>query len=115
MPSEVIVAATDSEAIAEVFASRLRAEGIKPRVFYDSQTGVPRQIAPSGLGFGPGAFRVAVLERDAKRAQRLLKDAGNAPARPRHVVRAVATILLVLFLLTWIPGTIDLLRVAFGR
>ena len=115
MPDEVIVAAADSEAVAEVFASRLRAQGIQPRVFYDSQTGLPRQIAPSGLGFGPGAFRVAVLERDAKRARRLLEDPDGSSQRARPVVRAIATILLILFVLTWIPGTIELLRAAFGR
>jgi hypothetical protein len=115
VPDEVIVAAADSEAVAEVFASRLRAEQIEPRVFYDSQTGVPRQIAPSGLGFGPGAFRVAVAERDAERARQLLADADRAPTRSRPVLRAIATVLLILFVLTWIPGTIELLRAVFSR
>lgn len=115
MPGEVIVAAADSEVIAEVLASRLRAEGIEPRVFYDSQAGIPRQIAPSGLGFGPGAFRVAVAERYAERARQLLADAGRTPGRSRPVLRAIATILLILFFATWIPGTIELLRAAFSR
>lgn len=115
MPDEVIVAAADSEAVAEVLAGRLRVEGIQPRVFYDSQAGIPRQIAPSGLGFGPGAFRVAVAERDAERARELLADPDRAPARDRPVLRAIATVLLILFLLAWIPGALELLRTAFGR
>jgi hypothetical protein len=111
----VIVGAFDSEAVAEVFASRLQADGIQSRVFYDSQAGIPRQIAPSGLGFGPGAFRVAVAERHAERARQLLAKAGDSPVRSRPVVRAIATVLLIAFLLTWIPGTIELLRTAFSR
>jgi len=62
----------DSEVDAEIIASRLRAEGIPVRVRYDSQSGVPRQIAPSGLGFGPGGFRVAVPAEHAAAARELL-------------------------------------------
>ena len=96
--------------------SHLDLYGIQSRVFYDSQAGIPRQIAPSGLGFGPGAFRVAVAERHAERARRRLAEAGDSPVRSRPVVRAIATVLLIVFLLmTWIPGTIELLRTAFSR
>jgi hypothetical protein len=58
---------------------------------------------------------VAVAERDATRARQLLADAGDAPVRSRPVLRAIATILLIGFLLTWIPGTIELVRTAFGH
>jgi hypothetical protein len=115
IPGEVFVAATDSEAVAEAFAARLRAERIRSRISYDSPVGLPRQIAPSGLGFGPGAFRVTVAERDAERARELLAEAGDAPVRSRPVLRVIAAVLLIAFLLTWIPATIELLRLAFSR
>jgi hypothetical protein len=115
MPVEVTVAAADSEAVAAVFAGRLRVEGIQARVFYDSQAGIPPQIAPSGLGFGPGAFRVAVAERDAGRARQLLADAESAPVRSRPLLRAIAAVLLIGVFLSWIAGAIELLRAAFSR
>jgi len=109
----VVVAAVASEAVAELMAGRLRAEGIAARVRYDSQAGIPRQIAPAGLGFGPGAFRVAVVAGDADRARELLADAeplrrGRSPA-----FRAVAVVLLIAFVLVWIPGIIDAIRAFF--
>ena len=109
----MVVAAVDSEAVAELIAGRLRAEGIAARVRYDSQAGVPRQIAPAGLGFGPGAFRVAVVAGDADRARELLADAeplrrGRSPA-----FRAVAVVLLIAFVLVWIPGIVDAVRAFF--
>ena len=109
----MVVAAVDSEAVAELIAGRLRAEGIAARVRYDSQAGIPRQIAPAGLGFGPGAFRVAVVAGDADRARELLADAeprrrGRSPA-----FRAVAVVLLIAFVLVWIPGIVDAVRAFF--
>ena len=109
----MVVAAVDSEAVAELIAGRLRAEGIAARVRYDSQAGIPRQIAPAGLGFGPGAFRVAVVAGDADRARALLADAeprrrGRSPA-----FRAVAVVLLIAFVLVWIPGIVDAVRAFF--
>jgi hypothetical protein len=110
---EVIVATVDSEMIAELIAGRLRSEGVPARVRFDSQIGIPRQIAPAGLGFGPGAFRVAVLASDAGRAHDLLAEAeplrrGRSPA-----FRAVALVLLIAFVLVWVPGVLDELRVLF--
>src|SRR5438876_11402641 len=83
---EVIVAAVDSEPIAELIAGRLRAEGIAARVRYESQAGIPRQIAPAGLGFGPGAFRVAVFASDAGRARQLLGEAAPEAHQRRPVL-----------------------------
>jgi hypothetical protein len=111
---EVIVAATDSEPLAEVIAGRLRAEGIAVRVRYDSQAGIPRQIAPAGLGFGLGAFRVAVLARDADRARELLAEGAPQADRRRPVFRAVAAILLIAVLLSFIPGVVQLTSILFG-
>jgi hypothetical protein len=107
---EVIVAAADSEPVAEVIAGRLRAEGIAVRVRYDSQAGIPRQIAPAGLGFGPGAFRVAVVAGDADRARELLADAEPLRRGRSPTFRAVALVLLIAFVLVWIPGIIDAVR-----
>ncbi|HEV2010449.1 MAG TPA: hypothetical protein VGS17_05420 [Candidatus Limnocylindria bacterium] len=110
----MIVAAVDSEPIAEVIASRLRAEGIAVRVRYDSQAGIPRQIAPAGLGFGPGAFRIAVATSDAGRARDILAEGAPPDYRRRPVLRAVAAILLVAILLSFIPGVIQLTGILFG-
>jgi Putative prokaryotic signal transducing protein len=107
---EAIVAAADSEPIAEVIAGRLRAEGIPVRVRYDSQVGIPRQIAPAGLGFGPGAFRVAVLARDAERAREVLAEAEPRDRRRSPVFRAVAVLVLIAFVLVWIPGILEEIR-----
>jgi hypothetical protein len=112
---EAVVATVDTEAIAELIAGRLRDGGIAARVRFDSQTGLPRQISPQGLGFGPGAFRVAVAAHDAGRAREMLRDAGPSSTRPRPVVRAIATILLIGFLLSFIPGVISLVNALFGR
>lgn len=111
---ETIVAAVDSEAIAEVIAGRLRAEGLAVRVRYDSQAGIPRQLQPSGLGFGPGAFRVAVATPDADRAREILGDEAPEPYRRRPVLRVVATILLIVALVALIPGVTLLVSVLFG-
>jgi hypothetical protein len=111
---EVIVATVDSEPIAELIAGRLRADGVPARVRFDSQVGIPRQIAPAGLGFGPGAFRVAVFASDAGRARELLADAEPQTYRRRPVLRAVATILLILVLLAFIPGLIQAVALLFG-
>jgi len=109
----VIVATVDSEPIAELIAGRLRSEGVPARVRFDSQTGIPRQIAPAGLGFGPGAFRVAVFASDAGRAREILAEAeplrrGRSPA-----FRAIALLLLIAFVLVWIPGILDEVRIVF--
>ncbi|HVR89189.1 MAG TPA: hypothetical protein VHG53_06555 [Candidatus Limnocylindria bacterium] len=111
---EVIVAAVDSEPVAELIASRLRAEGIAARVRYESQVGIPRQIAPAGLGFGLGAFRVAVALRDAGRARKIVADAEPQTYRPRPVLRAISTVLLIAFLLSIIPGVVQALSILFG-
>lgn len=111
---EVIVAAVDSEPIAELIAGRLRAEGIAARVRYESQAGIPRQIAPAGLGFGPGGFRVAVVASDAGRARELLGEGAPEAYRRRSVLRAVATLVLVALLLSFIPGVVQLLGILFG-
>ncbi len=105
------MAATDSEPIAELIAGRLRTEGIAARVRYDSQAGIPRQIAPAGLGFGPGAFRVAVLARDAERARDVLAEAEPRDRRRSPVFRAVALLVLIAFVLVWIPGILEEIRI----
>jgi Putative prokaryotic signal transducing protein len=107
---EAIVAAADSEPIAEVIAGRLRAEGIPVRVRYESQVGIPRQIAPAGLGFGLGAFRIAVAARDAERAREVLAEAEPRDRRRSPVFRAVAVLVLIAFVLVWIPGILDEIR-----
>ena len=114
MSEEVIVGTADSEVAAEIIASRLRAEGIPVRVRYDSQVGVPRQIAPSGIGFGPGAFRVAVPGDRADEARAVLADVEPEPARRNPLFRAVALVLLVAFVLVSIPGAINGVLALFG-
>jgi hypothetical protein len=111
---EEIVATVDSEPIAELIAARLRSAGVPARVRFESQSGIPRSIAPVGLGFGPGAFRVAVLASDAGRARDLLADVEPQPYRRRPVLRAVAAILLILVLLSFIPGVVQGLALLFG-
>ena len=108
------MATVDSEPIAELIAGRLGAEGIPARVRFDSQAGIPRQIAPAGLGFGPGAFRVAVLASDAARAREALADAPPEAYRSRPVLRAIATILVIVALLSFIPGVIQGVALLFG-
>lgn len=114
---EVIVAAADSEPVAELIAGRLRTEGIAVRVRYDSQAGIPRQIAPAGIGFGPGAFRVAVAASDAGRARVILADAEPETGRrsERPVVRTVAAILLALALFAFLQGAVQLVPLLFGK
>jgi len=111
---EAIVAATDSEPIAELIAGRLRTEGIAARVRYDSQAGIPRQIAPAGLGFGLGAYRIAVAASDTGRAREILADGAPQAYRRRPVLRAVAAIALIAILLSFIPGVVQLLSIVFG-
>jgi len=103
------VATVDSEAVAELIAGRLQTDGILARVRYDSQAGIPRQIAPAALGFGPGAFRIAVAARDADRAREALADAEGAPRRDRRVLRTIAAILLALALFGYLTGAAQLL------
>ena len=111
---EAIVATVDSEPIAELIAGRLRAEGVPARVRFDSQSGIPRQIAPAGLGFGPGAFRVAVFAHDAGRARDILADAEPQQRRARPALRAVATILVIIVLISFIPGLVQAVALLFG-
>jgi hypothetical protein len=111
---EVIVATVDSEPVAELIAGRLRSAGVPARVRFDSQIGVPRQIAPAGLGFGPGAFRVAVFAHDAGRARDILADAEPQRSRSRPVLRAIATTLAILLLLSFIPGLVQAAALLFG-
>jgi hypothetical protein len=105
----------DSEPIAELIAGRLRAEGIAARVRYESQTGIPRQIAPAGMGFGLGAFRVAVIASDADRARELLAEAAPAAGRDRRVVRIVAGIVLAAVLFAFLQSALQLIPLVFGR
>lgn len=111
---EVVVATADNEVEAEVIASRLRTANIPARIRYDSQAGIPRQIAPSGLGFGPGAFRVAVPAQDAAAARELISDVESRPPRRSPVLRAIAIVVLVSFALVWVPGVIGALAAVFG-
>lgn len=114
MTAEVVVATADGEVDAEVIASRLRAEKIPVRIRYDSQAGIPRQIAPSGVGFGPGAFRVVVPAEHAAAARDLVSDIETRPSRRSPLFRAVAIVVLVSFVLVWIPGVIGALQAVFG-
>ena len=111
---EVVVATADSEVEAEVIASRLRAANIPARIRYDSQAGIPRQIAPSGLGFGPGAFRVAVPAEHAAAARDLVSDVESRPTRRSPLFRVVAIVLLISFALVWVPGVLGALAALFG-
>jgi len=111
---EVLVAPVASEPVAELIAGRLRAEGVPARVRFDSQSGIPRQIAPAGLGFGPGAFRVAVFAHDAGRARGILADAEPQRYRSRPVLRAIATILVIVALISFIPGLVQAVALLFG-
>lgn len=109
------MATVDSEAVAELIAGRLQTDGIPARVRYDSQAGIPRQIAPAALGFGPGAFRVAVSARDAGRARDALADAEPAPRRDRRVLRTIAAILLVVALSGYLTGVAQLVPLLIGK
>ncbi|HEY8657311.1 MAG TPA: DUF2007 domain-containing protein [Candidatus Limnocylindria bacterium] len=114
MTAEQVIATTDSELDAEIIASRLRAEGIPARVRYESQSGVPRQIAPSGLGFGPGGFRISVPAEQAVAARDVLADVGP-PSRSRSpLFRAIAIAVLISFVLVWVPGVVGALQAVFG-
>jgi len=114
MTQEVVVGTADSEVEAEIIAGRLRAEGIPVRVRYDSQSGVPRQVAPSGLGYGPGGFRVVVPVEHAALANELLSGIEpRAPGR-RPLFRAVSILVLIAFVLVWVPGVLGELRALFS-
>lgn len=113
MGDEVIIGAVDSEVEAEIIASRLRAEGIPVRVRYESQAGIPRQLAPAGLGFGPGGFRIAVPQAQADAARALLADVEPASPRRHPLFRLVAIIVLISFVLAWVPGLVNLLQAVF--
>ncbi|HUQ17801.1 MAG TPA: DUF2007 domain-containing protein [Candidatus Saccharimonadales bacterium] len=114
MTDEVIVGTAADEIQAEIIAGRLRAEGIRARVRFESQAGIPRQLAPSGSGYGLGGFRIAVPATEADAARALLS--GDEPAvTGRHpVLRAVAILVLVSFVLALVPGLVDLLQAIFG-
>src|SRR3977135_1946786 len=112
---EVIVAAADSEPNAEGIAGRLRAEGLAVRVRYDPQAGIPRQIAPAGLGFAPGAFRVAVSAGDAELAREILGESEQPPHRARHGVRFVSLVALALTLLAFLQGVLQLGPLLLGK
>jgi len=114
MAEEAIVGTADSEIEAEIIASRLRAEGIPVRVRYESQAGIPRQLAPAGLGYGPGGFRIAVPAEHAETARALLTDVEPAAPRRNPLFRAVAIVVLISFVLVWIPGIVGLLQALFG-
>lgn len=114
MEPEVVVAATDGEVDSEIIAGRLRAENIPVRIRYDSPAGIPRQIAPSGLGFGPGAFRVTVPAEHVAAARELLSDVETRPSRRSPLFRAIAIVLLASFVLVWVPGVIGALLALFG-
>jgi hypothetical protein len=111
---EEIVATVDSEPVAELIAGRLRSEGVPARVRFESQTGIPRQMAPVGLGFGPGAFRVAVLAGDAERAREIVAEAEPQERRRSPAFRVVTLLLLIAFVLIWIPGILYEIRGLFG-
>ena len=110
MAEEAIVGAADSEIEAEIIASRLRAEGIPVRVRYESQAGIPRQIAPAGLGYGLGGFRIAVPAAQADAARALLSDVEPASPRRHPLFRLVAIVVLISFVLAWVPGLLNLLQ-----
>lgn len=114
MGEEVVVGTADSEVEAEIIAGRLRAESIPVRIRYDSQAGIPRQIAPSSVGFGPGAFRVVVLAEHATAARDLLADVDAPRPSRRPLFRAVALLVLISFVLVWVPGIIGALLAVFG-
>jgi hypothetical protein len=114
MAEEFVVATADGEVEAEIIAGRLRAEHIPVRIRYDSQAGIPRQIAPSGVGYGPGAFRVVVSADDAAAARDLLADVEPTVASRRPLFRAVAILVLISFVLVWVPGIIGALQALFG-
>lgn len=114
MTEEVTVGTADSEVEAEIIAGRLRAENIPVRIRYDSQAGIPRQVAPSSVGFGPGAFRVVVLAEHAAAARDLLADVDAPPSSRRPLFRAVAMLVLISFVLVWVPGIIGALQAVFG-
>ena len=54
------------------------------------------------------------LRRDAGQAREVLADAEPQTYRRRPVLRAVATILMILVLLSFIPGAIGALAMLFG-
>lgn len=114
MVEEAIVGTTDNEIEAEIIASRLRSEGIPVRVRYESQAGIPRQIAPAGLGFGLGGFRIAVPAAQADAARALLSDVEAPSSRRRPMLRAIAILVLISFVLSFVPGILNLLQAFFG-
>lgn len=100
---EVAVAVTAEEIEAEIIRSRLEAEGIPARIAAKSQIGMPASWSPQGLGYGIGSFSVRVAARDVPEARRIIGRPEPAPeaGAPRpSVVRIVATILLIGFLLS---------------
>jgi len=111
---EVIVGTADGEIEAEIIASRLRAEGIQVRVRFESQAGIPRQLAPSGSGYGLGGFRIAVPVTEADAARALLSDLEPPSPRRHPLFRLVAILVLISFVLAWVPGLVNLLQAVFG-
>lgn len=114
MADEVIVATTADEVEAEVIAGRLRAEGVQVRIRFESQAGIPRQLAASGAGYGLGGFRIAVPAAEADAARALLSDVEPASPRRHPLFRVVAILVLISFVLAWIPGLVGLLQALFG-
>jgi hypothetical protein len=112
---EVVVATVDNEPVAELIAGRLRVEGIAVRVRFDSQSGIPRQLVPGALGFGPGAFRVSVLAADAGRARDILRESEDAPRRDRRVLRTIAAIMLAFVLFALLQSVVQLFALLSGR
>lgn len=105
--SDVEVAVTAEEIEAEVIRSRLEAEGIPARIAAKSQIGMPASWSPQGLGYGIGSFSVRVPAEHAAEARRVVGDgeppgpASDRSMSPRpSVVRIVATILLIGFLMS---------------
>lgn len=112
---EVVVATVDNEPVAELIAGRLRVEGIAVRVRYESQAGIPRQLVPGALGFGPGAFRVSVAANHAGRSREILGEAEPAPSRDRPVVRIVSAIVLANILFALLLSVAQLVALLSGR
>ena len=112
---EVVVATVDNEPVAELIAGRLRVEGLPVRVRFESQSGIPRQLVPGALGFGPGAFRVSVNAAEAGRAREILGEDEPAPRRDRPVVRTISAILLAFTLFALLQGVVQLFALLAGR
>jgi hypothetical protein len=112
---EVVVATVDNEPVAELIAGRLRVEGIAVRVRFESQAGIPRQLVPGALGFGPGAFRVSVAATHAGRAREILGEAQPESRRDRPAVRTIAAIMLAFVVFALLQSVVQLFALLAGR